>query len=207
MIKGKTLFFRAIEEADLPLLVEWMNDPEISRLVGGWSYPLSLHQQAEWFKRSSGDTTNVRWMVVSNEGEPLGLTGLWSIDYRNRNALTALKLGSPAARGRGYGTDAIMTLMAYAFYEVGLHRLWGEILTYNLGSYRAYVEKCGWRVEGINRSHVYRAGEFYDQLRVGILASEFAEDPAARDYLPRPPSGRINLRQEHVAVDSLLRAP
>lgn len=197
MIVGKKVRFRALEEPDQPLLVEWMNDPEISRLVGGWTFPLSLANQRDWFAGARKDSRNQRWMVETLDGTPLGLTGLWEIDWQNRNALTALKLGSPAARGKGYGTDAIMTVMAYAFSQVGLNRLWGEILPYNLGSYRAYVEKCGWKVEGVLRQQIYRDGSFHDQYRVAVLKEDFMALPDAPAYLPKPAEKRVTVLPEH----------
>lgn len=183
MIVGQRVRFRAIEESDQPVLVAWLNDPEISRLVGGWTFPVSLAAQRDWFSRNRGDTRNQRWIVESHDGEVLGLTGLWDIDWQNRHALTALKLGSKNVRGKGYGSDAILTLMSYAFQQVGLHRLWTEILEYNVASRRAYVEKCGWTVEGSLRQHVFRDGKFHDQLRIGVLASEFYALPVAAPYL------------------------
>ena len=47
MITGKKIILRAIEENDLPLLLKWINDPEISELVVGWSFPLSMGNQKE----------------------------------------------------------------------------------------------------------------------------------------------------------------
>ncbi|MBX3181903.1 MAG: GNAT family N-acetyltransferase [Polyangiaceae bacterium] len=197
MIVGNKVRFRALEDDDQPLLVAWLNDPEISRLVGGFSFPASVSAQREWFARAKSDSKNQRWMVESLEGEPLGLTGLWQIDWQNRHALTALKLGAPSARGKGYGTDAIMTLMAYAFFQVGLNRLWGEILPYNLGSYKAYVERCGWRVEGVSRQHIYREGQFHDQLRVAVLKEDFLAHPEVARYTPKAPEHTISVLPEH----------
>lgn len=193
MIIGLKTRFRPIEESDLERLAQWINDPEISHLVGGFSFPLSMTEQREWFLRSHQDKRTQRWIVESHEGVVLGLTGLWEIDWRNRHALTALKLGAAEARGKGYGTDAILTLMSYAFYQVGLNRLWGEILPYNVGSYRAYVEKCGWKVEGVFRQHVLRDGVLWDQLRVAALKSDFDALPAAADYIPRQDSRRVDV--------------
>jgi RimJ/RimL family protein N-acetyltransferase len=181
---GKRVRFRPIEESDLASLASWLNDPELSHKVVGWSFPVSAAQQREWFARSLQDARNRRWMVDTLEGETIGLTGLWEIDWQNRHALTALKIGSVERRGRGYGVDAILTLMAYAFCEVNLERLWTEILAFNAPSYRAYVEKCGWKVEGILRRHAFRAGAYHDVLRVGILREEFLALPAAAAYLP-----------------------
>ncbi len=203
MIKAKKLGFRAIAERDLPLLADWLNDDEMSGLVVGRSYPVSLEQQRRWFERQLGDEHNQRWMVETFEGQTIGLTGLWSIDYVNRNALTALKIGAKDVQGKGYGSDAIMGLMAYAFGEVGLERLWGEILVYNVPSYKAYVERCGWKVEGLLRKQVFRAGTFHDVLRVGILREDFLALPAAADYITRPSEARVEISAKHSALPTV----
>lgn len=199
MIKGKRVVLRAIEESDLELMVEWLNDPAIAHMVVGFSFPTSRAQQAEWFRKSTSDRDTQRWIVAdASDGSAIGLTGLWNIDWHNRHALTALKIGPQAARGKGLGTDAILTVMAYAFFQVGLNRLWSEILPYNVASYKAYVEKCGWRVEGLLREHVYRDGSFYDLLRVAALRSDFEKHPGARDYGVQPESVRISVLPEHM---------
>lgn len=201
MIRGKKVYFRAVEEGDLPLLQEWMNSPEISHLVGGFAFPISLAEQRRWYERSLTDERNKRWMVCTNEHKAIGLTGLWEIDWHNRHALTSLKIGAQDIQGKGYGTDAIMALMSYAFEQVGLNRLWGEILPFNTGSYQAYVGKCGWKVEGIYREHVLRDGKYHDQLRVAVLASDFRAHPRAAEYISPVDTNRIVVAPEHLAFN------
>jgi RimJ/RimL family protein N-acetyltransferase len=183
MILGPRVRLRAVEESDLPLLLQWTNDPEISQLVGGWSFPISMAQQKEWFYKTLNDSRTQRFIVESEEDGILGLTGLWDIDWHNRHALTALKLGPSNVRGKGYGTDAILTLMSYAFMDVGLNKLWTTILTYNVASYKAYVEHCGWQVEGVLRQEVYRGGRYHDLLRVGVLRDDFLAHPKSEQYI------------------------
>jgi RimJ/RimL family protein N-acetyltransferase len=205
MIRTKKLGFRAIEERDLPLLADMLNDEEMSSLVVGWSFPVSLEQQKQWFARQLADQHNQRWMVETAEGQTIGLTGLWSIDWINRNAMTGLKLAAKDTRGKGYGTDAIMGVMAYAFGQLGFERMWSEILVYNVPSYKAYVEKCGWKVEGISRRAVFRAGEFHDMYQVGILRDEFLALPTAVDYLARTPAARVEVAPQFAALPKLGR--
>jgi RimJ/RimL family protein N-acetyltransferase len=199
MILGKRIRLRAVEERDLAELAAWINDPEISRLVGGFSFPVSMNQQRDWFEKTRAEGATQRWIVETTDGsETLGLTGLWRIDWVNRHALTALKLGGRDIRGKGYGTDAIMTVMSYAFFQLGLNRLWGEILPFNVASYKAYVEKCGWKVEGIFREHVFRDGRYHDQLRVAVLKSDFLALETAQAYLPEPDLPEVVIHQPHV---------
>ena len=199
MIMGKKVRFRPIEEDDLPLVAQWFNDPDIARTVIGWSFPVSLAQQRAWYARSLTDQANQRWIVETHDGQPIGLTGLWEIDLHNRRALTALKIGAKEIQGKGYGSDAFFTVLSYGFYQVGLNRIWGEILPFNPASYRMTVERCGFKVEGILRQQVQRDGVFHDVIRVGILREEFAKLPQARDYLPTPEVPKVVISPEHTA--------
>lgn len=185
MIPGQAVRLRPVERSDLALLQELANDPVIGGLVVGWDFPVSMHGQERWLESSSPDRTTVRLMVDDAEtAMPIGLTGLWEIDWHNRSALTATKL-HPERVGRGMGSDSIMTLMAWAFYVVGLRRLHGAILDFNSASMNAYVGRCGWQVEGLEREAIFRKGEWIDLYRVAVLRSDFDALPNALEYVNR----------------------
>jgi RimJ/RimL family protein N-acetyltransferase len=185
MIPGKRVRLRAIEAKDLPFLRELANERRVANSVVGWEFPLSDAGQARWFEGTHGDRSTRRLLVEGLDGQPLGMTGLWEIDWHNRVALTATKLHPGHAGERGLGSDAIMTLMAWAFSDVGLHRLWSTILDFNGASLAAYVRKCGWRIEGIQRQEIFRKGRYHDLYRVAILRDEFERLPDARQYVER----------------------
>ena len=194
MIHGQHVLIRPIERADLPFVQRLNADPVVRGRVVGWGWPQSLAEQTSWFEgQQSGGPTH-RWVVERREGGLVGLTGLWDVDWHNRNALTALKLGGGSAvSGRGLGTDAIKAVMAFAFYDVGLERLYGSILEDNAASIRAYCDKAGWQQEGQARRHVWRHGRWVDLLHVAALRSDFDALPDADLYrtlvLDPPPPG------------------
>jgi RimJ/RimL family protein N-acetyltransferase len=172
-----------MEREDMPFVHRLNADPVVRARVVGWGWPTSLSEQTSWFEsQGRGDHTH-RWVVERLGGAPIGVTGLWDLDWHNRNALSALKLGGgPAARGAGFGTDAIKAVMAYAFHEVGLERLYSTILADNAASIRAYCDKAGWQVEGRARRHIWRHGRWVDLLHVAALKSDFEGLPDAAVY-------------------------
>jgi RimJ/RimL family protein N-acetyltransferase len=183
MIHGLKTLCRSIESADQAFLHELNADPVVRANVVGWEFPSSLNKQTKWFEAQVPSSTH-RWIVEDLAGNALGLTGLWDIDWHNRNALTALKLGGPAPkRGEGLGSDAIMAVMAFAFYDAGLERLYSTILKDNVASLKAYTEKCGWQIEGTSRKHIWRHGAFEDLLQVGVLREDFDKLPNSREYI------------------------
>ena len=183
MIDGKLIRLRPPEPADSSLMVELANNPQVRANVVGWDWPLSHHGQAEWLNATLHHQTTRRLIVADlASGDPVGVTGLWDIDWRNRSALTAVKL-MPEAAPPGAGTDSIMLTMAWAFHEVGLRRLHSSILSYNAASIGAYVRKCGWSIEGTSREAVFRHGVYNDLLQVGMLRTEFDRLEDAKYYV------------------------
>lgn len=173
MIRGRHVLIRTMESEDLPAVKAINDDLAVRGNVVGWGWPNSLAEMERWHAGSQGGATH-RWIVEDADGDVIGVTGLWDVDYQSRHALTALKLGGTnPLRGRGFGTDAIKLVMAFAFYDVGLQRLYSSILETNQASMRAYVDKCGWQREGIARRHVWRHGEYVDLVHVGALKEDF----------------------------------
>lgn len=182
MIRGLKTVTRPIESQDQEFIYELNSDPVVRGNVVGWDFPVSLAHQIKWFEADRASSTH-RWIVEDLEGHALGLTGLWDVDWHSRNALTAIKIGGKTPqRGLGLGSDAIMAMMAFAFYDVGLERLYTSILEDNIPSRKAYVERCGWIIEGKSRKHVWRNGKFVNLLQVGVLRSDFDQLPNSANY-------------------------
>ena len=185
MIPGRIVRLRPVERSDLALLQELMNDPVVTSSVVGWGFPVSMHGQERWLESSSTSQEAVRLMVDDAEtGMRVGSTGLWDIDWHNRSAFTGVKL-HPEHFSRGMGSDSIMTLMAWALNVVGLHRLHGAILDFNVASKHTYVDRCGWQVEGVDREAIFRKGGWIDLHRVAALRSDFDALPNAQEYVNR----------------------
>ena len=187
---GKKIRLRVVEESDLNFCQSLFNDDHLRDLVVGWDFPVSMYAQKRWFESLSSGKNNIRLIIETHEGIAIGLTGLWDIDWHNRNALTAVKLKGDLVKGKGYGRDAIMTMNAFSFFDVGLHRLWGSIIDYNIPSFKVYVDKSGWKTEGVLRDHVFRNGVFHNLYYVGCLKDDFLNVPDSGDYVPQPiPAG------------------
>lgn len=185
MFEGRVVGIRAQEPEDLPVLTRLANDPSVRQLVVGWDWPVPDFAQRSWLDKSVGSTATRRLTIVNlATGEPIGLTGFWEIDWHNQSAMSAIKIDATVAP-KGAGSDAIMLVNALAFYEVGLRRLWSSILDFNARSFGAYVRKCGWRLEGVERESVFRGGSWHDLYRVAILRSDFDQHALAEEYIRR----------------------
>lgn len=172
-ILGNKVVLRALELKDMPFLYEMINDPEMERMVVGWSFPTSEKQQIDWYNRIINDTKNFRF-AVDYEGKFVGISTLGNIDWKNRSAHHGIKLHNSAPKGVGIGTDVVYATMKYAFEELQLHRLYSSILDYNIASQKLY-EKCGWKIEGCYRQNVFKNNAYHDEWPTAILRDEYFE--------------------------------
>jgi RimJ/RimL family protein N-acetyltransferase len=182
-IKGKVLTLRAIERADLPTLQKWANDPVTQDGIGEIHFPSSLDFHEAWFANLRTDRLNQRFVVETPDGVIIGISSIINIDWRNRHAWHGLVIGDSSHRGKGYGIDAIMATMRYAFDELNLERLDGSMIEYNAKSIATYCgPKLGWREEGRKKNYFYRKGRFWDQVIVGVTRADYRAVVAATKY-------------------------
>jgi RimJ/RimL family protein N-acetyltransferase len=174
-IRGKFITLRAPELSDLDLLHKWSNDPALWSGLGGWHFPFSSRSTEEWIRNRKD--SNLTDHVFCIDAPGLGLIGtanLVQIDWKNRNAFHGMMLGEVDIRGKGYALDTVMTVMRYAFDELGLQRLDGDVIEGNTRSLDFYVKKCGWVNEGVRRNWHYRGGRFHNKILLGVTREDYA---------------------------------
>lgn len=172
-IRGKYLTLRAIEESDLPQLHKWANDPVTQDGIGELHFPSSMDFHLSWFHNLRNDSLNHRFVVEVPEGGIIGVSSIINIDWRNGHAWHGLVLGESTHRGKGYGVDAIMATMRFAFDELNLARLDGSMVEYNTQSLSLYCNKLGWKEEGRKRNYFFRKGRYWEQVIVGITREDY----------------------------------
>lgn len=166
-IKGKKVVLRGIEPQDLEDIREMTNDAEQERLIGGWSYPATKKHQEDWYQRILSDRKNVRF-AVEYDGRFVGLVNLIEIDWKNRCAETSIRLTNKAPKRKGVGTDALISLVDYAFNELNLHRLYATIIDNNEISKKLH-QKCGYVFEGTQKDAIYKNGKYHDRILMALV--------------------------------------
>jgi len=74
--------------------------------------------------------------------------------------------------GKGYGTDAKMSLLYYAFRILNLHRVASSVYEFNTRSLD-YNKHCGYKVEGVLRKNCFKEGQYYDEILLGVFREEW----------------------------------
>jgi RimJ/RimL family protein N-acetyltransferase len=170
-IQGNLVVLRAISMKDAAMLVSLINDSETEKMLGGSSFPVSYEEQEKWIAEQRGRTDILRCVVALKENEDLGIGTviLTDIDFKNGVAQVHIKMDKQQGRGKGYGTDAVNTIVDYAFNEMRLNCVYADVLEYNKVSQKLF-EKCGFHKDGTLRSRIYKGGSYvnvcsYSRLR------------------------------------------
>ncbi|GCF12364.1 N-acetyltransferase [Haloarcula mannanilytica] len=168
-LRGETVALRTIEDEDVPFLQETVNDPAVRHGLSA-SQPMTEQAEREWLESETGlESENVH-LLVCVDGERVGTVGLMAVTTQPGNAEIGYFL-SPEAWGNGYATDAVRTVVDYAFQARRLHRVYAKVLAGNDGSQRV-LEKAGFEREGTLRDHWFRDGRHEDVYLYGLLADE-----------------------------------
>jgi ribosomal-protein-alanine N-acetyltransferase len=74
--------------------------------------------------------------------------------------------------GYGYATEAALTLLAFGFNQLHLHRIWAYCIAENIASARV-LEKIGMAYEGRQRQSEHMKNRWWDTLHYAILEHDW----------------------------------
>ena len=159
MLTGKLVRLRRWDAGDIDLALKWINDPDVIYWLAA-RYPTSRPEEEAWLQRSAnrqpGDGVSFAIETLA-EGRPIGSTGLHDWKPENRTAVLGIMIGEKEFWSRGYGTDAMLTLLRFGFDEMNLNRISLIVLAENARGIAAY-RKCGFVEEGRLRQEWYQRG-------------------------------------------------
>ncbi|MGB2694811.1 MAG: GNAT family protein [Dehalococcoidia bacterium] len=174
MLEGKLVKLRARELADVDRAYAWINDREVTRHLIA-RYPLSRADEEQWLKNTPTNSVGngVALAIETQDGTHIGNIDLHPVASEDRHAALGVMIGEKDYWSKGYGTDAIVTLLRFAFDEMNLNRVWLTVDDRNERA-RACYRKCGFREEARWRQDRFTEGAYHDTLVMGVRRDEFA---------------------------------
>jgi diamine N-acetyltransferase len=175
VLRGERIVLRAVERDDLPAIHAMRNDAPLESLVYGAPLPHSLAElQAQYdveAQKPVPERDAVKF-VIESAGAVIGRCDLFDIDRVSGTVRLGITVDGEH-QGQGLGTEAVDLLVAYAFHDLGLRKVWLDVLAGNRQAIRSY-EKSGFVEEGLMRAHYWHEGGHRDAVVMGILREEWA---------------------------------
>ena len=144
---------RELELKDAEYMLEWMKDEGTKKVFKFNFNNMTLQDTQNFIINSREDNTNCHLAVVDENDEYLGTVSLKNIDYENMNAEYAISLRKKAF-GKGASSLATSEILKKAFYDLGLKRVYLNVLSDNLRAISFY-EKFGFIYEGEFKEHIF----------------------------------------------------
>ncbi len=176
MIEGNIVILTAYDKEYLNLALKYVNNIETAGFLNpSIPYPLRKEDE-EKFYNDINPFANGKYnfaILKKDNKEYIGGCGINHVDWKNSYCTVGIFLGKPFW-GKGYGTDAMKTLLDFIFKELNLNKVKLNVFSFNKRAVKSY-EKCGFSVEGILRDEVFRHGKYNDVLAMGILRKEWEQ--------------------------------
>ena len=157
MIAGEHVILRAFEPEDAERCYRWMNDPNIVRTLKT-RYPIAFQNEAEWLERAIHASNSERHFAIERKDDRSHIG----------NASFGLFIVEPSAWNRGFGGDAIGTLVRFAFDDMNLMKLRINVFDYNDRA-KHVLEAHGFVQEGKLEREFYREGQWHDIVILSIF--------------------------------------
>ena len=173
MIKGKLVGLRAIEQEDLPQLMEWRNIPELRKFFRETDEISSLNQN-KWFESiSAKNSINKMFAIIKlDSNELMGACGLCYIDWINRSADFSIYLGYENLYiDNTYAIEAANLMRDYGFNILNLHRLWAEIYSIDY-SKKSFFNQLNFIQDGELRHTYWYEGKWHNSLFYSLLSTD-----------------------------------
>ena len=172
VLHGPRVTLRPLAEGDAADMLRAVRDPELRRLTG-------THQEfaeadiLSWARSRAEAPGRYDWAVVGrDDGGWLGDCALNDIDEDNLSAGYRVAITRP---GEGLGTEVTDLVLAFAFGELGLHRVELEVFDFNVRAQKSYA-KSGFVTEGVKREALRWDGRWHDVIMMAALGMPGAAD-------------------------------
>ena len=155
-ITGEKTVLRSKKMSDARADYRWQSDPDLAAL--GSTKPLRLSFAVYLLDYSvelrSPGFRRFPLAVDTLDGTHIGNCTLYDVDEKKLEAQLGVLIGDRDYWGKGYGTDAVSTMVKFVFTTTTLRRIYLKSLDWNLRAHRSF-EKAGFVPSGSMKRSEY----------------------------------------------------
>lgn len=152
-------------------MLNWMKDKEINKNFRFNAEDQTIETVQKFIKLAQSDSHNKHFAIADENDEYQGTVSLKDIDLDNLKAEYAICLRK-CAQGKGTAQFATKAILDYGFNEIGLNRIYLNVLSENIRANRFY-QKFGFIFEGETKEDIIIRKEKKNLKWYRILKKEF----------------------------------
>lgn len=173
MIVGKSIYLTELDRENIDAVRGWLNDPEVNEWMLTGHLPITRGQEQAFYDANDTTTDAHRFEIHrADDGKLLGICGLEGVSMIHRHAEAGIFIGDTSEHDRGLGSDALTTLIGFAFRTLGLQTVQIRYVDGNERAAHLYP-KLGFKQAGRLRSLHYLRGEFHDSVLLDMTRDDF----------------------------------
>ncbi|RMG97953.1 MAG: N-acetyltransferase [Chloroflexi bacterium] len=177
---GERVRLTAVSPDDVSVIARWYEDVRFGRLADATpATPKTAEQLRKWVTQANESPNNFLFGIrLIDTNTMIGFVELDGILWTHGVTSLGIGLGDEENWGQGYGREAMILALQFAFRELNLHRVQLTVFAYNTRATRLY-ESLGFVREGVLREFLLRDGKRFDMYQYGMLYSEWVRQPYA----------------------------
>jgi len=171
---GEKIYLSPISMDDVETFMRWINDSEVTQYTTLHHQIFSLLMEKDAVERlaKSGNTFSI---IDKETNRVIGNCSYFAENALNRTAEIGIMVGDKDYWSRGYGSDALRTLLDFGFNVRNYHNICLRVISFNERAIACY-EKVGFKRNGIMREVITRGNKKYDLIYMDILVTEWNLD-------------------------------
>ncbi len=175
VIEGERIILRKLKLSDVQDICENLQNKEMVKWTLNIPWPYKKQDAIKWIRKSQYRLKNKEeytfGIILKTTTKLIGSISLMHVDYKNKNAEIGYWLGKKYW-GQGFMTESVKLILKFAFGKLKLHRVYANLFEENIAS-KKVLKKCGFRLEGRIRECRFRYGKWHNELKYGMLRSEY----------------------------------
>jgi UDP-4-amino-4,6-dideoxy-N-acetyl-beta-L-altrosamine N-acetyltransferase len=166
---------RPLSPLDLPLVLQWRNHWDVRRFMFT-QHEISPQEHVDWFE-NAGQHTHRHLLIFEKNGTPMGYVS-FRVSASSKNAHWGFYCAPEAPKGTG--RLLAQTAIQYAFSQLGIWKICGEVFSYNEPSIRLH-QLLGFKKEDPLRELRFSGPTYHDVVCFGLFADDWRSGELNRE--------------------------
>lgn len=167
-IESDRILFREMTAEDTDMVLTWRNS-DLVRATFIYQPIITKEEHLSYIENKIKTGNVIQFVMVEKASDkPFGCVYLKDLNKEHSTAEFGIFIGDVNYIGKGFGTEAAITIKKFAFNEMKLHKVKLRVIDTNTRAIKSY-QKAGFHVEGTLEDEVIINGKYITLFLMGAI--------------------------------------